>query len=322
MARIDRRHVAVLAYDRLCTFEFGIAVEVFGLPRPELTVPWYTFRVCSVDGREVRATGGIRVRAEAGLRGLERAGTIVLPGWRDADEDPPPRLVKALQAAYARGSRLVTICSGAFVLAAAGLVDGRRVTTHWRYAERLRARYPRVTVEPDVLYVEDGRILTSAGSAAGIDACLHIVRTDYGAEIAHQVARRLVMPPQRDGGQAQYIPAQIETAPPCDLTPTLEWMQRRLADALPVERLARHAAMSPRTFARRFRGATGTTPHQWLTHQRVLAAQRLLETTGDSIDAIADAVGLQTAANLRHHFMRALGTTPTAYRRRFSRVAV
>jgi AraC family transcriptional regulator, transcriptional activator FtrA len=320
MARVNRRHVAVIAYDRLCTFEFGIAVEIFGLPRPEITVPWYTFRVCSLDPGDVRATGGVTVRAENGLDALRRAGTVVLPGWRDPDELPPARLVQALRRAYARGARIVTICSGVFVLAAAGLVDGKRVTTHWRYVDRLRERYPKLRVEPDVLYVEDGRILTSAGSAAGIDACLHLVRTDYGADIAHQVARRLVMPPQRDGGQRQYIPAQIKETPTCGLTPTLEWMQRRLADPLSVDVLARRSAMSPRTFARRFRDATGTTPHHWLTHQRVLAAQRRLEASDESIDAIAEAVGLQTAATLRHHFARTLCTTPTAYRRRFSKV--
>jgi len=316
-----RRRVAVLAYDRLCTFEFGIAVEIFGLPRPEITQPWYTFRVCSLDPGELRATGGVAVRADAGLNVLQRAGTIVIPGWRDADERPPERLLNALRAAHARGARIVTICSGVFIVAAAGLADGRRVTTHWRYIEKLKTRYPQLTVEADVLYVHDGQLLTSAGSAAGIDACLHLVRSDYGAEIAHQVARRLVMPPQRDGGQAQYIPAAVRTkTPACGLTPTLEWMQRRLADPLPVTSLAERAAMSPRTFARRFREATGTTPHRWLVHQRIIAAQRLLETTGDSIDGIAEAVGLQTAATLRHHFTRTLSTTPTAYRHRFSKL--
>jgi AraC family transcriptional activator FtrA len=323
MRRNDpRRHVAVLVYDRLCTFEFGIAVEVFGLPRPEITAPWYTFRVCSLERGDLRATGGVTIRADAGLEGLRGAGTIVIPGWRDPDEPPPARLATALRAAHARGARLVTICSGVFILAATGLADGRRVTTHWKYVDRLQERFPGLKVEPDVLYVEDGGILTSAGSAAGIDACLHLVRSDHGAEIAHQVARRLIMPPQRDGGQAQYIPTAARAATPqCGLTPTLEWMQRRLADPLRVEDLARRAAMSPRTFARRFRDATGTTPHQWLIHQRILAAQRLLETTPDSIDGVAEAVGLQTAATLRQHFLRALSTTPTAYRRRFSRVA-
>jgi transcriptional regulator GlxA family with amidase domain len=212
----------------------------------------------------------------------------------------------------------VTICKGAFVLAAAGLLDGKRATTHWRDTALLQSRFPAVRVEPDVLFVDEGDILTSAGSAAGIDLCLHIVRRDFGAEIANQVARRLVVPPQRDGGQAQYIPAPVPSTSANGLAELLEWAQRRLHEPLTVDRLAQRARMSGRTFARRFREETGTTPHRWLTHQRVMAAQRRLETTREPIDTIAEAVGLQTAATLRLHFRQALSTTPTAYRRRFS----
>jgi transcriptional regulator GlxA family with amidase domain len=208
-----------------------------------------------------------------------------------------------------------------FVLAAAGLLDGKRAATHWRYVERLRALHPRVRVEPDVLYVDEGSILTSAGSAAGIDLCLHVVRRDYGAEIANQVARRLVVSPQREGGQSQYVPAPVRPAMTGGLARVLEWGQRRLGEDLSVARWARQAAMSPRTFARRFRDETGTTPHRWLNHQRVLAAQQRLETTAQSIDEVAESVGLRTAATLRLHFRRALRTTPTAYRRRFSKVS-
>src|SRR5882672_9282324 len=211
MARVDRRRVVALAYDRLATFEFGIVVEVFGLPRPEIKVPWYRFEVCALDRGPLRATGGVTIRAGAGLGALSRAGTIIIPGWRDPEERPPEALLTALRAAHARGARLVTICSGVFVLAAAGLLDGRRATTHWRYVERLRSLHPQIRVEPDVLYVDEGSILTSAGSAAGIDLCLHVVRRDYGAEIANQVARRLVMPPHRDGGQAQYVQDPIRS---------------------------------------------------------------------------------------------------------------
>jgi AraC family transcriptional activator FtrA len=311
------RRVVALAYDRLCTFEFGIVVELFGLPRPELDVDWYRFDVCSIDPGPLRATGGVTVQPTAGLRTAQRAGTIVIPGWRDADERPPEALLELLRAAHARGARLVSICSGVFVLAAAGLLDGKRATTHWRYVDRLRARYPRVRVEPDVLYVDEGAVLTSAGSAAGIDLCLHIVRRDYGAEIANQVARRLIVPPQRDGGQSQYIPAPVRDEARHGLSRVLEWAQRQLSEPLSVDTLAGRAAMSPRTFARRFREETGTTPHQWLTHQRLLAAQRRLETTNESVDAVAEAVGLQTAATLRLHFRRALRITPTEYRRRF-----
>jgi AraC family transcriptional activator FtrA len=321
MARVDRRRVVALAYDRMATFEFGIVVEVFGLPRPEIERPWYRFQVCALDRGPLRATGGVTIRARVGLRALSRAGTIVIPGWRDPDERPPEPLLKALRAAHARGARLVTICSGVFVLAAAGLLDGRRATTHWRYVERLRALHPRVRVEPDVLYVDEGQVLTSAGSAAGIDLCLHVVRSDYGAEIANQVARRLVVSPQREGGQSQYVPAPVPPAMTGGLGRALEWAQRRLGEELSVARWARQAAMSPRTFARRFRVETGTTPHRWLLNQRVLAAQQRLETTSRSIDEVAEDVGLRTAATLRLHFRRALRTTPTAYRRRFSKLS-
>ncbi len=312
------RRIAALAYDGLCTFEFGIVIEMFALPRPELAVAWYDFRVCALDRGPLRATGGIRIQPSAGLRGLANVGTIIIPGWRDPDEPPPAPLLKAVRAAHARGARLVTICSGVFVLAAAGLLDGLRATTHWRHAERLQSRYPSVRVEPDVLFVDEGQILTSAGSAAGIDLCLHIIRTDYGAEIANQVARRLVVPPQRDGGQSQYIPAPVRREATHGLARVLDWAQRRLHEPLTVDHLAGRAAMSGRTFARRFRDGTGTTPHQWLTHQRLLAAQRRLETTDDAIDIVAEAVGLRTAATLRLHFREMLKTTPTAYRRKFS----
>lgn len=319
MRRAERLRVVALAYEGLCTFEFGIVVEVFGLPRPELTIPWYRFQACSLDRGPLRATGGVRVHVAAGLPALRRAGTIVIPGWRDAAEQPPEALLKALRKAYARGARLVSICSGVFVLAAAGLLDGKRATTHWRYVERLRTQYPKVRVEPDVLYVDAGRILTSAGSAAGIDLCLHIVRRDHGAAVANQVARRLVVAPQREGGQAQYIPAPVRADTRGGLSAVLDWAQKRLAEDLSVDRLARHASMSPRTFARRFLEETGTTPHRWVTHQRVLAAQQRLEIGADSMDDLAEAVGFRTPEALRFHFRRSLRTTPTAYRRRFSR---
>lgn len=318
MTARDPRRVVALAYDGLGTFEFGIVVELFGLPRRYLGVEWYNFEVCSVERGPIRATGGIRIEANRGLRTLQQAGTIVIPGWRDPDEPPPQSLVRALRSAHAAGARLVSICSGVFVLAATGLLDDKRVTTHWRYVDQLKALFPKVRVEPDVLYVDEGSILTSAGSAAGIDLCLHIVRCDYGAEIANEIARRLVMPPHREGGQAQYVREPMPSPGAGGLAPLMQWAQSHLDKTLQVEDLARRAAMSPRTFARRFAEQTGTTPHQWLTHQRLFAAQRRLETTVESIDQVAEAVGLQTAATLRQHFSRVLGTTPTAYRRQFS----
>jgi transcriptional regulator GlxA family with amidase domain len=234
------------------------------------------------------------------------------------DEAPPENLLNALRRAHDRGARIISICSGVFVLAAAGLLDGKRATTHWRYAEKLSARYPSIQVEPNVLYVDEGDILTSAGSAAGIDLCLHVVRRDFGADVANQVARRLVVPPHREGGQTQYVREPIRAESAAGLAPVMEWAVNRLHAQMSVEDFARRANMSARTLARRFLDEAGTTPHRWLTQQRLIAAQRRLETTGDSIDEVAQAVGFDTAGALRHHFRRSFGTTPTSYRRRFS----
>ena len=314
-----RQHrVAAVVYDNLCIFEFGILVELFGLPRPELPVEWYRFSLCSLDPGTLAATAGVRIEARQGLGGLRRADTIAIPGWRDPDEIPPPPLLRALRRAHARGARILALCSGAFVLAAAGLLDGRRATTHWRYADAFRARYPRVRFEPDVLYVDEDRVLTSAGSAAGIDLCLHVVRRDYGAEIANLVARRLVVPPHRDGGQSQYVPEPVSVRAPGGLARVQAWALARLDRPLALEDLAREGNMSVRTLARRFEQETGSTPHRWLTHQRLLAAQRRLETTDEPVDQVARAVGFESGMTLRHHFRRAFGTTPTAYRRRFT----
>jgi AraC family transcriptional activator FtrA len=319
MSRNAHRHrVVALVYDRLCTFEFGIVVELFGLPRPELGTKWYDFRVCSVDNGPVSAVGGVIVQASTGLTALRQADTIVIPGWRKLEDPPPEKLLKALVSAHRRGARLVSICSGVFVLAATGLLDGKRATTHWRYADLLASRFPAINVDPDVLYVDEGSILTSAGSAAGIDLCLHLIRRDHGAKVANLVARRLVVPPHRDGGQAQYVAHPIRAEAHGGLARLIDWAQRKIHYALSVDDLARQAMMSPRTFARRFRQETGTTPHRWLTYQRVLNAQRVLETTDDSIDLIADKVGFGTAATLRQHFRRQLDTSPLVYRRRFS----
>jgi AraC family transcriptional activator FtrA len=314
----DPRTVAAVLYQGLGMFEFGIVAEVFALPRPELKVPWYRFNACSFESGPLRATGGVTIHAPRGLAALKRAGTIVISGWRDPDERPPELLLKAVRRAYEDGARVVSICSGVFVLAAAGLLDGKRVTTHWRYAERLSRQYPRIRVDPDVLYIDEGRVLTSAGSAAGIDLCLHLVRCDYGAEIANQVARRLVVPPHRDGGQAQFISTPMHAEAGRGLARLLEWAQRNLHSRLTVDDLARRAVMSSRSFARHFQSETGTTPHRWVTDQRLLAAQRRLETTNHTVDEIAQAVGLQTAETLRHHFRKRFQTSPTTYRRRFT----
>ena len=310
--------VAAVVYDRLCVFEFGILVEMFGLPRPELPVEWYRFSLCSLDPGTLAGTAGVRLETRRGLAGLRTADTIAVPGWRNPDERPPAPLLRELQRAHHRGARILALCSGAFVLAAAGLLDGRRATTHWRYAESFQRRYPRVRFESNVLYVDEGRVLTSAGSAAGIDLCLHVIRSDHGADIANLVARRLVVPPHRDGGQAQYVPEPVSARAPAGLARVLDWAVARLDQPLGLDDLARQGNMSVRTLARRFEQETGSTPHRWLTHQRLLAAQRRLETTDDGIDLVARAVGFDGGTTLRHHFRRAFGTTPTAYRRRFS----
>jgi AraC family transcriptional activator FtrA len=317
--RTRRPHrVVVVAYDRVALFELAIAVEVFGLPRPELNVPWYEFAVCSLDPGPLRATGAIQVRARRGLGALADADTIIIPGWRDPGEPPPARLLHALHRAHRRGARLVTICSGVFVLAATGLLDGKRATTHWRYAEILRARYPKIRVEPDVLYIEEGSVFTSAGSAAGIDLCLHLVRLDHGAEIANQVARRLVVSPHRDGGQAQFVTRPMPVHQNQGLARAIDWALAHLDRPFGVKDMARAAALSPRTFVRRFHAELGSTPHRWLTRQRVLAAQRQLEASRLSIEEVAGAVGFGTAQTLRLHFRRIMRTSPTAYRRRFA----
>jgi AraC family transcriptional activator FtrA len=315
MGSRDLRRVAALAYEGLGTFEFGIVVEVFGLPRTGMGVAWYDFEVCSLERGPVHAAGGILVQARRGLSALREPGTIVIPGWRYQNETPPRALIDALRAAHADGARLVSICSGVFLLAATGLLDGKCVTPHWRRVGKFRARFPNVRVDPGVLYVDEGNILTSAASAAGIDLCLHIVRRDYGAKVAHELARRLVMATHRHGGQAQFIEDPLGRPGANGLAAVMEWAQANLAQALAVEDLARRAAMSPRTFARQFRRQTGTTPHQGLTHQRVMEAQRRLETTDASVDRIAEVVGLQTAATLRQHFRSVVGTSPAAYRR-------
>jgi AraC family transcriptional regulator, transcriptional activator FtrA len=312
-----RRTVAAVISHGLSPFEFAVACEVFGIDRSDLGVPWYRFLVSAADPPPIRTVSGFTIDTRHGLEVLRRADTIVIPGLIGGDQ-PPEELLDALRKAHARGARLMSVCTGAFTLAAAGLLDGRRATTHWSYAGELAARYPSVKVDPGVLYVDEGDILTSAGTAAGIDLCLYVVRQDFGAEIANAVARRMVVPPHRDGGQAQYVQEPVPRSSEVDLfAGTLSWMQEHLDQPLSVDELAGRAAMSPRTFARRFRAMTGTTPHQWLLRQRILLAQRLLETTEYPIDLVALECGFGSATNLRQHFQRSLHTTPQAYRRTF-----
>jgi AraC family transcriptional regulator, transcriptional activator FtrA len=299
-------------------FEFAVACEVFGMRRPELGPERYEHRLAAASPVEV--DGGWTVSTRHGLEALETADTVIVPAApRDST---PAELLRALRGAYDRGARMVSFCSGAFALGAAGILDGRPAVTHWMYTDELARRHPTCRVERDVLYVDDGQVLTSAGTAAAIDLALHIVRLDHGAELANAIARRMVVPPHRDGGQAQFasspVPRTVDDDP---LGPVLEWMVDHLEEQLTVPQLARLAAMSPRTFARRFRDVTGTTPLRWLHHQRVARAQELLEVTDLGIDAIADRVGFGSATNLRDHFRRVTRTTPAAYRQRFRRTS-
>lgn len=318
--RLENPLVVAVAYDGLCTFEFGLVVEMFGLPRPEMGDDWYKFAVASIEVGELRATGGVRILADGGLDLFEQAGTIIMPGWRGVEHAVPDTLAQALRRAHANGARILSICSGVFVLAAAGLLSGRRATTHWRYADLLAERYPDVAVEPNVLYVDEGSVLTSAGSAAGIDLCLHLIRRDFGTEAANKVARRLVVAPHREGGQAQFVERAVP--PPHEgirLSPLLERMRTELRQDFSIATLAKAAGMSPRTFLRRFEAATGTTPAKWLLSERLAKARELLEQSSLSVEIIAETTGFGTAATLRHHFRQQLATTPTAYREMFGK---
>lgn len=313
-----RRHLVVaLAYDRLCTFEFGCTVELFALPRPELDIGWYEFAVCAAERGPLRAAGGVRLSAAHSLKALERADTIVIPGWRDAHETPPAAVVKALRAAHARGARLCSICSGVFVLAAAGLLDGKRATTHWRYAALLAASYPRIRVEPNALYIDEGQVLTSAGSAAGLDMLLHLVRRDHGPKVANQVAQRLVIPPHRDGDQAQYVPRPLAAEETSRLARLLDWVREHLAQRHSIASLSRRAHMSPRTLLRRFKEATGCAPQEWLVRERVAAAREMLESGRIALPRVAERAGFGSLESFRRHFRARVGVAPAAYQKRF-----
>jgi transcriptional regulator GlxA family with amidase domain len=310
--------VALVVFDQVPPFEMAVPCEVFGIERSDMKVPNYRLLVCAAEEGPLRAKAGFTIEAPCGLSDLREADTVVVPAWRDVDEAPEEALLEGLRQAYRRGARIASLCSGAFVLAHAGLLDGRRATTHWLYAEALAKRFPTVEVDPAVLYVDEGQIFTSAGTASGIDLCLHLVRLDFGAEVANVFARRMVVPPHRDGGQAQYVqtpvPANSDEGP---LTETLSWACANLDKPLTVARMAQHSRMSERTFVRRFREVTGTTPLRWLLNQRILAAQRWLETSDAPVDRIAQDCGFGTGATFRLHFKRAVGVPPTDYRKAF-----
>ncbi|MFF5212861.1 GlxA family transcriptional regulator [Streptosporangium sp. NPDC000396] len=323
VAVVVTENIGVPSWD---LYELSIPCTVFGKPQPDLADPWYDLRLCGTGENPQDAPPaefGLALRTPYGLDDLAGADTVIVPSVPDScveDGRPLPQaLITALRRAYDAGARMVSLCTGAFALAEAGLLDGRRATAHWMHTAQLAERYPKVQVDDSVLYVDDGDVLTSAGLTAGLDLCLHLVRRDLGAHVANQLARRMVVPAHRPGGQAQFIDLSVPATDDRGLTPVLEWARTRLDQPLTVEDLARRAAMSPRTFYRRLQAATGTTPLQWLLNQRLGRAQSLLESTDLPIEKVGELSGLGTANNLRHHFLKQIGVSPGDYRRAFPR---
>jgi transcriptional regulator GlxA family with amidase domain len=312
--------VVALCLDGLVAFDLTAPAQAFGLAARPGGEPLYEFSTCSLEGAEVRTTSGFGVAPQAGLGALRRADTVVVPGYVGILEPPPEPALAALRAAARRGARLLSVCTGAFALARAGLLDGRRATTHWAWAAEMAARFPAVEVDAEALFVDEGAVLTSAGLSAGIDLSLHVIREDFGAAAGELVARHMVAPPHRDGGQAQFF-KPVASIAGGSLESTRRWIGDRLEQPLDVAAMAAHAGVSPRTFARRFREETGTTPLQWLLSQRVLEARRLLEASDLPVETVAWRTGFGTAASLRDHFRRSTATTPTAYRRSFRPLA-
>ncbi|MGI8949045.1 MAG: GlxA family transcriptional regulator [Ornithinimicrobium sp.] len=315
------RSVTVIAQEPLAPFEFGVLCEVFGVDRTDDGVPPFDFAVCAEDpSRPVPLLAGATLQVDRGLEACERADLVALPSG-PMHTAPSPAVLDQVRAAVGRGAYVLSVCTGAFTLAESGVLSGRRCSTHWRYAEQLATTYPDVEVDADALYTMDGTVITSAGTAAGIDACLSLVRLEHGAEIAARIARRMVVAPHRDGGQQQFIERPfVPASEPTSLEGLIRWLLDHLDQEHSVSAMAAREHMSARTFARRFRAETGTTPHQWLTQQRVLAAQELLESTCLPLEIVAARVGLTSATLLRHHFSQIVGISPSTYRRRFAGV--
>lgn len=309
--------IAVAVTDGIPIFELAVPCEVFGIARRDLADPWYEFRVCAADPGRTQVSSGFIAGTTYDFDDLVNADTVVVPACANVLDKPPVELVEAVVEAHRRGARIVSICTGAFVLAAAGLLDGRRATTHWMHAQLLARRFPEVDVDPSVLYIDDGDILTSGGSAAGLDLCLHVVRCDLGSDVANAVARRLVTPAHRPGGQAQYIETPLPANGGDGLAPLLDWMLANLGQPLTISAMARRARVADRTLIRRFQTATGSTPLRWLLAHRVGRARQLLESSDLSVDRIATEAGLGSPANLRKHFTRSVGVSPSDYRRTF-----
>lgn len=307
--------VAVIAFDGVSPFELAIPCEVFGTARPDLADHWYEFRMCLSGGSPTRAKTGFWIDAPYRLDDLDWADIVIVPAWPDVEEKPPADLIAALARAHAHGTRVVSICTGAFIVAAAGLLDGRRATTHWMYEEALADRFPRTQVVSNVLFVDEGSVLSSAGTAAGIDLCLHIVRGDMGVHVANEVARRMVVSPQREGYQAQYVEGPVTGFDGISAAEVVEWMKPRVTEQLPIEDIAARFGMTTRTLNRKFKLWTGLAVGRWLVAQRIRIAQELLETTDLPLDAIARKSGLGSAVNLRKHFRNHVHETPSTYRR-------
>jgi transcriptional regulator GlxA family with amidase domain len=314
--------IAVVAFDGISPFHLSVPCMVFGEDRTDSGAPRFRMRVCAPEPGALQTNAGFELVVPHGLEAIRRAQIVVVPSWRDDGRPAPPALIRALQAAHRRGATVVGLCLGAFVLAEAGLLDGRPATTHWNLAAAFARQYPKVKLQPEVLYVDDGDVLTSAGTAAGIDCCLHLLRVRYGAETANRAARRMVVAPHRQGGQAQYIQQPMPATAERDrLAPLLEWLGKHLDVPHELDALARRALMSRRTFTRRFRESTGTTVGQWIQNQRLALAQRLLETTNHPVERVATGAGFGSAVSLRKHFTSAFKVSPTVYRRQFSRTA-
>lgn len=312
------RTIAVVAFDGISPFHLTVPCVVFAEDRRSIGMPRFDVRVCGVERHRLTTSAGFAIEAPHGLDGLAGAETVIVPSWRDPKERPPQKLLAALRSSHERGARVIGLCLGAFVLAEAGLLDGRRATTHWAWAEEFRQRFPPVELDAGALYVDEGDVLTSAGTAAGIDCCLHLVREQLGAEVANRLARRLVVAPHRPGGQAQFIEQPVARDGGGDrLRAALDWAARRVGEPLTLEDLAARAAMSTRTFTRRFRAATGTTFKQWLIDQRLTRARRLLESTDLPVERVASDAGFGTALSMRLHFASNVGTSPMGYRRSF-----
>lgn len=312
--------IVVVGYEGLATFEFAIVTEIFGTSRPELMPDWYRFALCAIRPGPMRTSGGFEISIDDSLALLGQAHTVIIPGWSSPHDPVPAELIQALQDAHADGTRIVSICTGAFVLAAAGLLAGRQATTHWQHTAALAAADKSIRILSDVLYVDEGSILTSAGSAAGIDLCLHMIRSDFGSDHASHVARRLVVPPHREGGQAQIIGRPIlDLQEGARLSPLLDHLRRRLDGEHNVAGMAQRVGMSQRTFIRRFKTLTGSSPADWLLAERMSRARELLETTVLSMEQIAFLCGLGSVVNFRYHFKQRLNTTPSEYRSRFEK---